>query len=231
MECDICGTKGDNLPVHCITCARSAIELPRIELARVLIDRDRIGKHVRAVIEGSEDKSSQYVSLSDSKGGLLVDRQECTKNVDLQRMKAETAEMNERVQLIADQADMLREKMETTRKQLEAKRALNAQRKSDLSSATYGIDTRRTNEADKVQHNIKRMDYKFDKVHRETVEMRLRLTNSAAKLAGLKMGRRKSRNGNVTDVYNIGPGTRLKIYDLRDLQGTAALLSVVIKHS
>lgn len=184
-----------------------------------LIERDGIGRHVEAVIEDSEDKPSQHVSLADSKGGFLVDRQECTKSVHLQRMKAETAEVEERLQLIADQATLLRRQMEKTRKQLEAKRAANAQRKSDLSSYTYGVETRRANEADKVQQNIRRMDYKLDKVHHETIEHRVYLCNLAAKLAGLKMTRRRTKDGGIKEVYNIGPGSRLRIYDLRDLHG------------
>lgn len=223
MECDICGkTGGTHSPLHCITCARSAIEVPRIELAKALIDRDRIGRHVEAVIQGSEDKSSQHVSLTDSKGGLLVDRHECTKNIDLQRIKAETAEVEERVHLIANQADLLRQQMEATRKQLETKRAANAQRKSDLSSFTYGIETRRANEADKVQQKIKRMDYESDKIHYQTIEFRVSLCHAAAKLAGLKPGRRRSKDGTIKDVYNIGPGSRLRIYDLREMQDVSA---------
>lgn len=213
MECDICGniTKLD-----CVTCARNALELPRLELAKTLIQRDQIAKHVRAVVQGLQDPSSQYVSLSDSKGGLLVDRSECTKNVDLQRMRAETAEHEERTQLIGDQADKLRESIEETRKRIEAKRAAIAQRKSDLSSVTYGIDKRRATEKEKLQHNTKKLDYKLNKSHLDIMEARTHMCNTAARLAGLKMTRRKTKDG-VRDLYAIGPGTRLRIYDLRDL--------------
>ncbi|KAF2874851.1 UV radiation resistance protein and autophagy-related subunit 14-domain-containing protein [Massariosphaeria phaeospora] len=218
MECDICGRAGSfSFSLNCVTCARSAIENPRIELAKALIDHDGVGRHVRAVIEGSEDRSSQHVSLNDSKGGLLVDRQECTNNIELQRTKAEAAETWERIRLIAEQADILRQQVEQTRKEIEAKRASINQRKSDISSATYGIDSRRDNELDKVQQNVKRMDYKSDKVHHETTEMRMYLCSTAAKLAGLKVTRRRSRDGSIKEVYNIGPGARLRISDLREL--------------
>ncbi|KAH7124042.1 UV radiation resistance protein and autophagy-related subunit 14-domain-containing protein [Dendryphion nanum] len=217
MECDICGKSG-GVPLHCITCARSAIEVPRIELAHTLISRERIEKHVHAVIQGSEEKSSQHVSLSDSKGGFLVDRYECTKNLDLQRTKAQTAEIEERLGTITDQAALLRRQIEETRKLIEAKRASIAQRKSDLSSITYGIESRRANELDKTQQYVKRLDYKSDKIHRETMEMRVYLCNTAANLAGLKMTRRRTKEGGIKEVYNIGPGSRLRIYDLRELQ-------------
>jgi hypothetical protein len=229
MECDICGKAGNlTHPLHCITCARSYLEQPRIDLARTLIDKDGVEKHVKAVIEGSGDKSSQHVSLSDSKGGLLVDRQECTHHLNLQRTKAETAEIQERMQLIAEQEDGLRRQIEATRKQLETRRNANAQRKSDLSSATYGIESRRANELDKVQQHVKRIDYKSDKMHHDTMELRMQLCTTAAKLAGLKATRRKYKDGSVKDVFSIGPGSRLRIWDLRDLNGTDSRVSGIL---
>ncbi|KAJ4314210.1 hypothetical protein N0V94_006568 [Neodidymelliopsis sp. IMI 364377] len=216
MECDICGKAGSqNHPLHCITCARSYLEQPRIELAKTLIDKDGVERHVKAVIQGSDDRSS--VSLSDSKGGFLVDRQLCTDNLNWQRTKAETTEIEERLQLITEQAGRLREQMDTVRKELDAKRAANAQRKSDLSSATYGIDSRRANELDKVQQMVKRLDYKSDKVHHDTIEQRRQLCTTSAKLAGLKVTKRRTRDGGIKEVFNIGPGTRLRIWDLRDM--------------
>lgn len=218
MECDICGKNGSAVhALHCITCARSYLEQPRIELAKALIDRDAVEKHVKAIISGSEDKEIQHVSLADSKGGLLVDRQECTNNLNWQRAKAETAEIQERVNSISKHADQLRGQMEATRKRLEAKRAENAQRKSDLSSATYGIETRRANELDKVQQKVKKLDYNADKMHHETIDLRMQLCTTAAKLAGLKMSKRKMKDGGVKDVFYIGPGKLLRVYDLRDL--------------
>jgi hypothetical protein len=219
MECDICGTAGATAPLHCVTCARSFLEDPRLRLAKALIDQDGVEKQVKAVIEGSEDRESQHVSLVDSKGGLLVDRQECTNNIELQRTQAETAEISDRLGLIADQADNLRAQMEAARKQIEAQRTANAQRKSDMSSATYGIDSRRANELDKVQQNVKRMDYKSNKVHHDTMEMRTYLCSTAARLAGLKMTKRRTKDGGVKELYTIGPGSRIRIYDLRDMNG------------
>ncbi|KAI8940233.1 hypothetical protein NX059_003936 [Plenodomus lindquistii] len=233
MECDICGRAGDlGHGLHCITCARSHLEQPRINLARTLIDRDAVEKHVKAVIQGSDDQAAQHVSLTDSKGGLLVDRHECTNNLKWQQTKAETAVIQERLELIAHQAAQLRSQMEATREQIEAKRAETAQRKSDFSSATYGIETRRTNELDKVQQHVKKLDYRSDKMHHDTVELRMQLCTTSAKLAGLKLTKRKTRDGGNKEVFNIGPGTRLRIYDLRDLNdappdGLSASLAAV----
>jgi hypothetical protein len=220
MECDICGKAGNAAhPLHCITCARSYLEQPRIELAKTLIDKDGVEKHVTAVIQGSEDKAIQHVSLKDSKGGLLVDRQECTNNLNWQRTKAEMTEIQERMQLITEQSNRLRAQMEATRKQMEMQRAAIAQRKSDISSATYGVDTRRANELDKLQLRVKKVASGSDRMHQDTGDLRMQLCTTAAKLAGLKTSRRRNKDGIVKDVFNIGPGTRLRICDLKDLNG------------
>lgn len=220
MDCDICGKAGDaGHPLHCITCARSHLEQPRIDLARILIDREAVERHVRAVVQSSEDDTVQHVSLTDSKGGLLVDRQECTNNLDWQRTKTEVTCVQERLELIAKQAALLEDQMAATKKLLDTKRAMIAQRKSDFSSATYGIESRRANELDKVQQHVKKLDYRSDKMHHDTVELRMQLCTTSARLAGLKLTKRKTRDGGSKEVFNIGPGTRLRIWDLRDLNG------------
>ena len=147
----------------------------------------------------------------------MVDRQLCTDNLNWQRTRTETVEIEERMTFVTEQAARLREQMEAVRKDIQAKRAANAQRKSDLSSATYGIDSRRANELDKVQQMVKRMDYKSDKVHYETMEQRRQLCTTSAKLAGLKMSKRRTKEGGIKEVFNIGPGTKLRIWDLRDM--------------
>ena len=203
----------------CVTCARAALEEPRIELALRLVECDSVSNHVQAAIEGADDRQSQHVSLNDSRGGLLVDRHECTKSVELQRTKAWTVEVEDRIANIMEQSALFRDQVKAARQEIEQKKAMIARRKSDLSSATYGIESRRANELDKLQQNIKRMTYKSDKVHHETIEWRMYHCNTAAKLAGLKMSRRKTKDGGVREVYNIGPGNALRVYDLRELNG------------
>jgi hypothetical protein len=224
MSCDICGKAGaHNYPLHCITCARSYLEQPRLDLLRALVDFEAVGNHVKAVVEGSEDRASQHVSLVDSKGGLLVDRQECTNNIELQRTKAETAEINERMGDIDEHVQVLKTQMNETRQRIEALRAQNAQRKSDMSSVAYGVDSRRANELNKVQQIIKKTEYEANKTHQDTVEIRTYLCGTAARLAGLKISRRKSKeDGGTKDVYYIGPSTRTRIIDLRELNGKSS---------
>ncbi|OCL05593.1 hypothetical protein AOQ84DRAFT_390778 [Glonium stellatum] len=241
MDCDICGKAfGPKLPLHCATCARNAIYPLRYEQAATLIDRETLNRHVKAVIEG-DDTVGQHISLGGSTGGALIDRHESSKTIELQRIKAETAESEERIALITGQSDLLRKQLEETRKEIATRKAALAQRHSDLASATHGVEARRANELDKVKQGIMKIEYKWDRKHQETVEARMYLCRTAAKLAGLKQTRRKTKDGGTKDVYNIGPGQRIRIYDLRDLNNasfeqlsasltTIAQLLVLVSH-
>ena len=224
MDCDICGKAfGPKLPLHCATCARNAIYPLRYEQAVTLTDREALNKHIKAVIEG-DDTAGQHISLGGSTGGTLIDRHESTKTIELQRIRAETAESEERITLITEQCDLLRKQLEESRKDIAARKAVLAQRRSDLASATHGVDARRSNELDKVKQGIKKIEYKWDRKHQETVEARMYLCRAAAKLAGLKQTRRRTRDGGTKDVYNIGPGQKIRIYDLRDLNSMPLIL-------
>ena len=158
----------------------------------------------------------------------MVDRQECTNNVELQRTRAETAEIEERVSSINQAADELRKEIEAARMELTKKRRNLSSRRSDLSSATHDVETRRDNERDKVQQSIKRLEYESDKVHSATMEMRSYLCHSAADIAGLKSIKRRMKDGQIKETWYIGPdmdpnrtssksGKYLRVWDLREI--------------
>ncbi|KAF9736056.1 hypothetical protein PMIN02_001635 [Paraphaeosphaeria minitans] len=225
MECDICGREG---ALHCVTCARAFLEEPRYKLADKLIVGETYAKHVKAAFEGLEDQESQHVSLQDSKGGLLVDRLECTNNIEIQRTRAETAEIEERTVLINEQAKLLRQQIEDAQKQLAEKRRQISTRRSDISSATHDVNARRANQRDKVQQSIKRLEYESDKVHASVMEMRSYLVHSAADIAGLKSLKRRTKEGVIMETWYIGPdidrhrtlsksGRHVRVWDLREL--------------
>lgn len=198
---------------------------------------------VSATEQRANTTAPRHVSLQDSKGGLLVDRLECTNNVELQRTRAETMEIEERIATIKEHTDLLRQQVAAAREELQQKRRRVAQRKSDLSSATHDVDARRNNERDKVQQSIKRLEYESDKVHANTMEMRSYLCYSAADIAGLKSIKRRMKDGQIKETWYIGPdvdpnrtlsksGKYLRVWDLREIDDampeelSASLLAV-----
>jgi len=215
MECGICCQRSSGRHprgFHCATCARTTLYPLRIEHVKALLDKESFGAKVEQVLSGKIDTAQQSVSLSNT----LIDTHECAKRVDLDRMRSEAAEINNRVDSITEHAAALQKEMEKYKAEIASKKAALAQRRSDAGSARHGLETRDTREIDAVQQSIVRTRYRWGKLHNETMSARFTLCREAAVLAGLKMKRRKGRDGRAKDEYMIGG---VKISDLRDMNG------------
>ncbi|KAF2806883.1 uncharacterized protein BDZ99DRAFT_500922 [Mytilinidion resinicola] len=222
MECTICTRAiGSELsPFNCATCARATLFPYRAQLAEVLLEREKEAKRVTAVVQGDESAETHY-SIRNSHTTIMVDREKCTMGAELEQTKAETALIKETTTQINEHATMLHQQIEQARKDLAARKAVLAQRRSDLQSVGHNITARRKKELDKVQETIQKTEHSWDKYHSGTVKARVTLCEEAAKLSGLKQKWRKAKDGGLYDVYYIGPGDTLPIVDLRDLNNAS----------
>lgn len=211
MECDICGKGlGPKVPLHCATCARSALYPLRIEHVTTLLDKEKLGKHVEAVANGTTDPAAQSISLS----GLLVNTHESSKKLRLERTVAETTQTAERINLITEQVELLKRQMEEVKKEMAARKEAMARRRSDLASANHDVEARRNNELEKVLKSVRHANQRLERTHTQTVDARMYLCRAAAELAGLKEQKRISRDGTFKMGYFIGG---IPITDLRNL--------------
>ncbi|KKY26187.1 hypothetical protein UCDDS831_g01697 [Diplodia seriata] len=211
MDCDLCGNElTARARVHCPTCARAALYPYRIEQATTLLDREKFAQHVEAVVNGTEDRAGQAVSL----GETLVDTHECSKRVAVERDLATKEELQERMRLITEQTDLLKRQIEETRREIAARKAAIAQRHSDLESASYNVDKRRAKDLSVVKEVIGTVKHADDIGHREDIRSKVWHCKHAADIAGLKQRRRRSKDGQTKMEYYIGG---VRIYDLRDL--------------
>lgn len=211
MECHICGRQpGEGVDYNCATCARSALYPLRLKHATTLLNKERLGRRVEAIVQGMRNTQEPSLSLE----GAVIDTNECVKRVDLERMRAEITRAEQRVELAAEQARRLREEMEDYEKTIALRKAALAQRRSDAESATHNLDARRTEELEAIRKSIKRTEYKWNRLHVDTVQSRLLLCREAASLAGLKPRKRKNKDGTSRDDYSVGG---VRIHDLRDL--------------
>ncbi|KAF2754248.1 hypothetical protein EJ05DRAFT_504345 [Pseudovirgaria hyperparasitica] len=223
MDCDIC-TKAltTSSDCTCVVCARNSIYPLRIEQATVLIEKEKLARQVEAVLKGttgsalrgSDSSVEPTISLGTSTGGTIIDRHECAKKIDMDRVLAETEEGRERVQMITDKAEELRREIEMLKKQRASKQAAIAKKKSEIASATHGLAERREKEMEHVRRKISSINRAWDVKHEGTAAARAYLCREAALLMGLKHAKRRSRDGSVKDVYYLGQN---KIFDLRDL--------------
>lgn len=200
MQCDICFRPySKELPFLCAVDARNQLYPARLEIARVLLEKDALSREVEA--ETSFAVKSQ--APSDSSSARLI----------LDRNIAEREAAEDRTLQIIAHADELREKINQAKAIRAAKKASVQRRRSELASAKNGFEKpwqARIEEADK---SIKRTRFKWNKQSETIAEARTYLCCEAAKLYGLRNGRVK-KSGTLSEEYRIGG---ISIMDLREM--------------
>ncbi|KAI6250967.1 Autophagy-related protein 14 [Erysiphe necator] len=210
MQCDIClRMGGQKLPLLCPTDARNFLYGPRIEHATVLIEKDALDQQVTSALSKREIKTQIMSAVTP---------------LDLIAIKAETDQILDRTKLILAKAEELRDKVEQARLDLLRRKAVISRRKSDLVSASCGIDARRNRTAKDVERSIQTIKAKWHQKHVSIMSARSFLCSEAARLYGLK----KVKSKNLKDEYKIG---RSLVVDLDKLHTvSAAQVSTVLSH-
>ncbi|KAG4440984.1 hypothetical protein IFR05_003548 [Cadophora sp. M221] len=216
MQCDICfraGGQGDKkLHFLCPTDARNQLYEGRIQNARVSLENDALSSQIANLFPGDKvqengeppntPKSSIYIAAISTEKDQAVDR----------------------TNQIITQANELRAKVELAKEQIAKKKEIVARRKSDLASASNGVDARRTRQVEVVKKATGMTKHKWNLGHATTASSRTFLCGEAAKLYGLKKGRRNSGS----EEYRIG---RVRIVDLRSLNtASPAEISTALSH-
>lgn len=195
MQCDICfRTGGKKLPFLCATDARNRLYEPRIQHTHVLLEKDTLDREINDLLAKQDGDTNRGVAS----------RQ------DVDTMLAESDQSIDRTQQIIAHAEELRAKVDKAREEIAKKRAALNNRKSELSSATNGVEARRTRQMEEVDKATRMGRYKWNQIHTVTASSRGFLCGEAAKLYGL---RRVRKNGGLEE-YKIGG---IGIADLRSM--------------
>jgi hypothetical protein len=199
MQCNTCSrTGGRKLPFLCTTDARNQLYEPRIQNARVLLEKDALDQEITTLLASKPDHDDTHPHKA------VTDR------LDLGRLLAKRDQAADRTQQIIAHADELRVKVEQAKEELAKKKAVISRRKSELTSALNGIEARRKRQTEEVEKSIRMTKYRWNQTHSVTASSRAFLCGEAAKLYGL---RRVRRNGDLEE-YCIGG---IAIMDLRSL--------------
>jgi hypothetical protein len=205
MQCDICfrgGGQGEKkLHFLCPTDARNQLYGSRIRNAQVLLQNDELSSQITGLI--SSNKAEHDKELPKTAIGAVS-------------LSAERDQIVDRTQQIITRADELRAKVELARGEMAKRKAAANRRKSDLASASNGVDTRRARQAEDVEKAIRMTKYKWNQGHATTASSRTFLCGEAAKLYGLK----KARKNTGGEEYRIGG---VGIMDLRSLNSEISL--------
>ena len=211
MECSIC-TKpgGSDIALICVTCTRASLYPFRVNHATTLLEKAQLNCQLDSLLSPQTSQGIlKDVALPDG-----VQPEVVTNAVELERIQTEQAASEDRISLIAEQAEQLRQQMEETKKEISERKLALEQRRSDRASVSHELGTRRANALETVQKNIQRISHRHDKAHVQITDARSSLCQEAAVLAGLKQRRRKTKDGGVREDYTIAGQVLL---DLREL--------------
>ena len=202
MQCDICfRTGGYQLPFLCPTDARNQLYDPRIQNARLLLEKESLDREISSLLATKSNDDGTLPQMA------TADRE------DVSRFSSEKDQVVDRTQQIIAHADELRLKVEKSREEIARKKAIIARRRSELATASNGVEARRTRQMEEVERSIRMTKYKWNQTHSVTASSRAFLCGEAAKLYGLRRIRRNSGQ----EEYKIGG---IGIVDLQSLNST-----------
>ena len=186
MECDICNRKDvAQIGVHCTVCARTAIYALRIEVARLLLDRESLSRK----IELATSEPLLGSALDDIKV-LTHSWQSEIRKTKLQAVKERTERQRSEISSAKDTVLKLRE-------DIIQKRARLAQRKTDIETVAQQVPTRRQNIVDKLNKIGNRGMRSFEYINTSSIDTRAFLCREAANLLGMKHQKVKDEAGHV----------------------------------
>ena len=200
------------MPFNCTLCAREALYEQRIQLAQTLLQNETATQDVESHLGGKRlTAGTAIVPPTTNKS------QEDHGTWALDRARAEQSSSKEKTQDILNHVEALRNATATMKAEITKRKVQLLQRKADLKTATDELSRREAVALGPAEDGVRRIEHRWEAMHRKTVESRVFLCREAAHLYGLQQ-RKAKRVGR--DIYLIGG---VPIADLRDLNGTRSL--------
>jgi Vacuolar sorting 38 and autophagy-related subunit 14 len=212
MNCDVCSREhSGNFPFFCIACARGAIYIPRLESAKVLLEKEQLGRQVEDIVKWERPKQDTTILSNSSPGHVLSAAIRGNRKVQSEA----------KIQLIGTHVQELRKDIEQAKHDIAARQARIMEQRANLDSIRGSLPNRRLLTTEKTSEAIGKGLRIFDSLHKRTSETRSFLCQEAAALMRFKQKKRK-KDGIVKDHYSI---SGLPVVDLRDISGKLRLPS------
>ncbi|EEH33617.2 hypothetical protein PAAG_04667 [Paracoccidioides lutzii Pb01] len=213
MSCHVCN-RGPNtrLQLLCPTCSRNHLYPIRFDHAKVLLEKEALGKEIEAAVAVKDTGNIGFAENEQQDGS---ESQQHSSLWALQAAKSRSSQSAARTSTILNRIRALREEIREGKEKISHRKALLKLRRSDVGSATYQVDNRRASMLSTVQNNIKKTEHLWNSLHDKTAQSRVFLCREVANLYRLRQ-RSRRKNGELVTVYTIGG---VNIFDLRDLNG------------
>ncbi|KAH0372920.1 hypothetical protein KCU65_g800, partial [Aureobasidium melanogenum] len=211
MECTVCSTvfSSRGQPT-CVSCARALVYQARLDRLADLLNIETLRKQVNSVISLLSDHS---LSLSSS-DPEVVDLTEGSKKHTHAQILQESQGTHLRCALINEQANLLKQQIEETRRENVSRQLDIKQRHAEIVRERAEMTSRVPQLLEPLHATIRRSQRRVDKVQARTLEGRTKLCQETARLAGLQQKRRRMPDGTIMYDHAIGG---IPITDLRHL--------------
>jgi hypothetical protein len=204
MDCGICQknlTQEDG--PNCVGCVRSMLYPIRLELARVLLEKEAMGKKVEAIV--AEDEPEE--PLDNELAILRRAYQQQFEADEVQQIEEENSETERQLAIAQKELELKQEKSKQLKELLDKRRA-------NLAAAK---EAERKNQAKKREElKVKSAQLKADHdiIHNKVIDAKAVLCREAASLLGLRRVKKKIKDGSIKDCYMIA---QLPLPDLKDI--------------
>lgn len=202
MECSICAqSHSEKLLFHCVTCARDSIYAPRLESARVLLEKDRLSKEIASLTTTTKNDGQESDQQDGSRRWILEKRRIAAH----QSKSRATALQEHRTAISAEIAKM--------KEELSQRRAMLNKRRVTLDKIYDAVPQKREETLKSFDSKVQQQEQDTKTNHRRTRESRAFLAREAATLMRLRHVRAEKR-GRTVDYYSIGG---IFLPDLREM--------------
>ena len=191
--------------MHCTVCARTAVYPIRLDIAKVLLEKEDLGRKVE-----QSASSSIPNNTSDEVRALAQGWRSEMRRTDLHALRQKVE-----AQDIAGASS--RSEVLQLRDAIEQKRASLAQRGKDLDITERSLLPRRQTLMDKLSQIAKRGTKSFDSIHNSSADTRAFLCREAASLLGLRQKKVRDKTGNIHERFLVAGHI---IPDLRFIHST-----------
>lgn len=211
MECDTCTQSASSeRPLFCPSCIRSILYEPRLQTAKILLEKEQLATQIERIHSSAEDVGEER-KAEDIKLNGQADRRWFIESTNIKKAQAK-----ERTKKIYEHTQTVKDEIKAAREEIAKRKAALQKRRSESDTLKSQIPGRRKALSDNIKEEIKKTSQSWDVINNKAVETRSFLCREAAHLRGLNQ-RKKIRGGIVKDQYTIGG---IPIVDLQAINGT-----------
>ena len=201
MECDICSRKDvANVGMFCLSCARTSLYPLRLEAARILLEKDSLGKNIAAATSANEGS---------------VESRKLRKRWQAEMIKATSLEIEEKIENQRTQISTLRSQISELRARVTEDRGYSHDRRSHLEAIKSNVPSRQQHHLEDLSSAKNRGVSSLDTLSYRSNAIKTPLCIETAKLLRFRRSREKVGE-QVRDQYWI---SGFPIPDLRSING------------